>query len=139
VIAYTIARPSASWSSLATKLWSIFRMSSGRVGLRSEPTLLLRGQGLEIVEAPVDQGTERDEPFTGGRVVLLDGLLTELLERRDREPERDQSCVERTSARHRQRTKSMTAAAVRVGCPSHGPCPVGSTSRHASGISLVTA
>jgi hypothetical protein len=29
MMAYTIARPSGSWSSLATKLRSIFRMSSG--------------------------------------------------------------------------------------------------------------
>ena len=86
-----------------------------RIGLRRELTLLLRGQGLEIVEAPVDQRAERDELLARGRVVLLDGgfaqvvglhqqvpdlldalglldgLLAELLERRDREAERDQS------------------------------------------------
>jgi hypothetical protein len=85
-----------------------------RVGLRCKLTLV-RGQGLEIVEAPVDLRAERDEPRARGRVVLLDGgfaqvvsldeqvpdlldtlglldgLLAELLERRDRNAERDQS------------------------------------------------
>jgi hypothetical protein len=92
------------------------RLLPDRVGLRCELTLLLRGQALEIVEAPVDQRTERDEPFACDRVVpfdggfaqvvsfhqqvpdlldtpgLLDGLPTEFLERRDRKSERDQSC-----------------------------------------------
>jgi hypothetical protein len=87
-----------------------------RVGLRGELTLLLCGQGLEIVGAPVDQRAVGDEPLARGGVTLLDGgfaqvvslheqvpdlldelglldgLLAELLERRDREAERDQSC-----------------------------------------------
>jgi hypothetical protein len=90
------------------------RLLPARLGLRGEVTLLLRGQGLEVVEATVDGRAERDELLAGGRVVLLDGgfaqvvcldeqvpelldppglldgLLAELLERRDREPERDQ-------------------------------------------------
>jgi hypothetical protein len=85
------------------------------VGLGREQTLLLGGQALEVVEAPVDQRAVRDEPFGGGRVVLLDGglaqvvglhqevpdlldalglldgLLAELLEGGDGEAEGDQS------------------------------------------------
>ena len=88
----------------------------GHLHVLCQPTLLLRGQGLEIVEAPVDQRTERDELPARCRVALLDGgfaqvvgfneqlpdrldalglldgLLAEFLERRDREAERDQSC-----------------------------------------------
>ncbi len=86
-----------------------------RGSLRREPTLLFRGQGLELFEAPVDPVAERDEPLARGRVALLDGrlaqvvsvgqevpddldavglldrLLTELLERGHREAEGDQS------------------------------------------------
>jgi hypothetical protein len=84
------------------------------LGLSRELPLLLRGQGLKVVEAPVDQRPEGDEPPARGRVILLDrglaqvvglheqvpdlldalglldGLLAELLERRDRLAERDQ-------------------------------------------------
>ena len=37
------------------------------------------------------------------------------------------------------RTSSMTAAAVRPGSPSHGPCPVGRTTRRAAGMRAVAA
>jgi hypothetical protein len=109
----SVAPPSGTASAASI---SAADFSPDRFGVRCQPAFLFGGQGSGDREALVDQRAERDEPFARGRVVLLDGgiaevvglheqvpdlldalglldgLLTELLECRDREAERDQTC-----------------------------------------------
>jgi hypothetical protein len=119
------------------------RLLPHRVGLRRELPLLPGGQGPEVVEALVDLRAERDEPLAGGRVVLLDGglaevvglhqqvpdrldldagglvdgLRAELPQRRDREAEGDQSRRgDRRDRQHGRERQPQAAAQRRPRC-----------------------